>query len=178
MQTMNQRFDGENGALIKTTLQDAVIGSGCQMRTLDSGIGTIPLPESCSFFSSILHLLPKPPSSAPEAEPPPARIVPDPPGDEAPPLPRWRIPSGFRDDRAGLPGPLFEGAHVQSVPFPPVAFPPPPPVVTSARVCDTRHGTQRPPQGGLEPKRLTYVKTKTRSPQSQQNEPTRLQLAN
>ncbi|XP_077584640.1 uncharacterized protein LOC144204492 isoform X2 [Stigmatopora nigra] len=32
--------------------------------------------------------------------------------------------------------------------------------------------------GGLEPKRLTYVKAKTRSPQSQQNEPTRLQLAN
>ncbi|XP_057708008.1 nck-associated protein 5-like isoform X2 [Corythoichthys intestinalis] len=31
--------------------------------------------------------------------------------------------------------------------------------------------------GGMEPKRLTYIKTKTRTPQSQQNEQTRLQLA-
>uniref|UniRef100_A0A096M1M2 NCK associated protein 5 n=1 Tax=Poecilia formosa TaxID=48698 RepID=A0A096M1M2_POEFO len=40
-------------------------GSRCTMRTLDSGIGTIPLPESCSFFSSILSFLPKS-SSTPE----------------------------------------------------------------------------------------------------------------
>ncbi|CAL8376694.1 unnamed protein product [Boreogadus saida] len=38
-------------------------GSTSRMRTLDSGIGTIPLPESCSFFSSLLHLLPRSTSS-------------------------------------------------------------------------------------------------------------------
>lgn len=32
--------------------------------------------------------------------------------------------------------------------------------------------------GGLEPKKLTYIKTKTRPTQSQQKEQTRLQLAN
>ncbi|XP_051937946.1 nck-associated protein 5-like isoform X2 [Hippocampus zosterae] len=176
-----QRTDAGNGALIKTTLQDAVIGSGRQMRTLDSGIGTIPLPESCSFFSSILHLLPKSPSSTPEPEPePPVARFPDFSGEEASPLPRWRIPSGFRDDRAAAPP---SPSHVRPLPFPSVAFlrpvpPQPRPFVTSSRVSDPRDVTQRPPQGGMEPKRLTYIKTKTRTPASQQKEQTRLQLAN
>ncbi|KAE8299554.1 Nck-associated protein 5 [Larimichthys crocea] len=65
IQMVNLRADGENGSTVKSPNQDAVIGFGCKMRTLDSGIGTIPLPESCSFFSSILHLLPKS-SSTPE----------------------------------------------------------------------------------------------------------------
>ncbi|XP_019724600.1 nck-associated protein 5-like isoform X2 [Hippocampus comes] len=176
-----QRADAGNGALIKTTLQDAVIGSGCQMRTLDSGIGTIPLPESCSFFSSILHLLPKSPSSTPEPEPaPPVARLPDFSGEEASPLPRWRIPSGFRDDHAAVPR---SPSHIQPPPFPSAAFlrpvrPQPQPLVTSARVSDPRDAAQRPPQGGMEPKRLTYIKTKTRTPASQQKEQTRLQLAN
>ncbi|XP_061548780.1 LOW QUALITY PROTEIN: nck-associated protein 5-like [Phycodurus eques] len=177
-----QRTDGENGALIKTTLQDAVIGSGCKMRTLDSGIGTIPLPESCSFFSSILHLLPKSSSSTPEPESSLSSVL-DSSCEEVSPLPRWRIPSGFRDNRAGVPNSLSDVTHIQSVPFPTVAFlqpvrPQPEPIVTSAHVCDSHNRTQRPPQGGIEPKKLTYIKTKTRTPQSQQKEQTRLQVAN
>ncbi|KAG7240499.1 hypothetical protein INR49_026783 [Caranx melampygus] len=93
--------------------------SGCKMRTLDSGIGTIPLPESCSFFSSILHLLPNPhqPQNSPSVLP--------------------------------------------------VSLAPP------VRMCLLPHYP-----GGLEPKKLTYIKSKTRGPPSQQKEQTRLQLAN
>ncbi|XP_055006613.1 nck-associated protein 5-like [Boleophthalmus pectinirostris] len=54
MPMLNRRSDSENGSAVTSPSQDAIIGSGCTMRTLDSGIGTIPLPESCSFFSSIL----------------------------------------------------------------------------------------------------------------------------
>ncbi|XP_077436314.1 uncharacterized protein LOC144060536 isoform X3 [Vanacampus margaritifer] len=39
-------------------------------------------------------------------------------------------------------------------------------------------GLQDAVMGGTEPKRLTYIKSKTRTPQSQQKEQTRLQLAN
>ncbi|TNN54702.1 hypothetical protein EYF80_035105 [Liparis tanakae] len=142
------------------------------MRTLDSGIGTIPLPESCSFFSSILHFLPKS-SSTPE----PSLSPPSVPGSSSKemspsPLPRWRIPSSFKDCRhAGVPNSLSNSSmiHIQSVPFPTVAFlqpiqPPSEPIVTSAR--------------GMEPKKLTYIKSKTRTTPSQQKEQTRLQLAN
>ncbi|NWY03728.1 NCKP5 protein, partial [Nothoprocta ornata] len=36
----------EEDAMARTTCQSHVIGSGCQMRTLDSGIGTFPLPDA------------------------------------------------------------------------------------------------------------------------------------
>ncbi|XP_028992712.1 nck-associated protein 5-like isoform X3 [Betta splendens] len=173
MQMMSRRSDGENGS----THQEAVIGSGCKMRTLDSGIGTIPLPESCSFFSSFLHLLPKS-SSTPEQSLSPPSVPSSSSGDVSPsPLPRWRIPSGFKDSSyAGVP--TSSMTHIQSVPFPTVAFLQPVQPQSEHLVCDTQSRLPRPPQGGVEPKMMTYIKSKTRAPPSQQKEQTRLQLAN
>ncbi|XP_068185285.1 nck-associated protein 5-like isoform X2 [Antennarius striatus] len=180
MQMVNLRTDGENGSTVKSRNQDAVIGFGCKMRTLDSGIGTIPLPESCSFFSSFLHLLPKS-SSTPEQSlnPPPSEDV------SPSPLPRWRIPTGLKDSsHAGVPNSLSDSSmtRVPSVPFPTVAFlqpiqPQSQPIVTSASVYDTQCRLPRPSQGGLEPKKLTYIKSKTRTTTSKKTEQTRLQLA-
>ncbi|XP_051259983.1 nck-associated protein 5-like isoform X3 [Dicentrarchus labrax] len=186
MQMVNLRTDGENGSTVKSPNQDSVIGFGCKMRTLDSGIGTIPLPESCSFFSSILHLLPKS-TSTPEQSLSPPSVPGSSSEDVSPsPLPRWRIPSSFKDSsHAGVPSSLSDSSmtHIQSVPFPTVAFlqpiqPQSQPIVTSASVCDSQSRLPRPPQGGLEPKKLTYIKSKTRTTPSQQKEQTRLQLAN
>uniref|UniRef100_UPI0037E7DF69 nck-associated protein 5-like n=1 Tax=Semicossyphus pulcher TaxID=241346 RepID=UPI0037E7DF69 len=189
---MNLRADGENGSTVRSPNQEAVIvcrqnaGSGCKMRTLDSGIGTIPLPESCSFFSSILHLLPKS-SSTPEPSLSPPSVPGSSSEDVSPsPLPRWRIPSSFKDgSHAGVPNSLSDSSmtHIQSVPFPTVAFLQPiqpqcEPIMTSASVCDTQNRLPRPPPGGVEPKKMTYIKSKTRAPPSQQKEQTRLQLAN
>lgn len=135
----------------------ATTGFGCKMRTLDSGIGTIPLPESCSFFSSILHLLPKS-SSTPEQSFSPPNIPGSSSEDVSPsPLPRWRIPSGFLDgSHAGVPNSLSDSSMtlVQSVPSPTVAFLQPiqphcQPIVTSACVCDTQSRLPRLPQGML-----------------------------
>ncbi|XP_062259427.1 nck-associated protein 5-like [Platichthys flesus] len=186
IQIMSRRADSENGSTLKTPNQAAVTGSGCKMRTLDSGIGTIPLPESCSFFSSILHLLPKSSSTPDQSLSPPSA-----PGssseDVSPsPLPRWRIPSSFKDSsHAGVLNSLSDSSmtHIQSVPFPTVAFLQPiqpqcAPIVTSASVCDPQSRLPRPPQGGMEPKKLTYIKSNTRATPSQQKEQTRLQLAN
>ncbi|XP_055086377.1 uncharacterized protein LOC129457277 [Periophthalmus magnuspinnatus] len=146
------------------------------MRTLDSGIGTIPLPESCSFFSSFLHLLPKS-SSTPEQVLSPPGV----PGGPAP-LPRWRVPSGSRD-QAGMPSSLSDSSVplLQSVPFPHVAFlqpaaPPPEPRVTA--VCEPHSRLPRPQSGDMEPKKMNYVKSKPRPTPSQQKEQSRLQLAN
>nr|XP_019955172.1 PREDICTED: nck-associated protein 5-like [Paralichthys olivaceus] len=186
MQIMSRRADSENGSTVKSPNQDAVIGSGCKMRTLDSGIGTIPLPESCSFFSSILHLLPKS-SSTPEQSLSPPSAPSSSSEDVSPsPLPRWRIPSSFKvSSHAGVTNSLSDSSmtHIQSVPFPTVAFlqpiqPQSEPIVTCASVCDPQSRLPRPPQGGMEPKKLTYIKSNTRATQSQQKEQTRLQLAN
>ncbi|XP_026231951.1 nck-associated protein 5-like isoform X2 [Anabas testudineus] len=182
VQMVSRRTDSENGS----THQEAVIGSGCKMRTLDSGIGTIPLPESCSFFSSILHFLPKS-SSTPEQSLSPPSVPGSSSEDVSPsPLPRWRIPSSLKDSSyAGVPNSLSDSSmtHIHSVPFPTVAYlqpiqPQSEPIVTSASVCDTQSRLPRPPQGGMEPKKMTYIKSKTRDPPSQQKEQTRLQLAN
>ncbi|KAF7651521.1 hypothetical protein LDENG_00109710 [Lucifuga dentata] len=163
--------------------------SGCNMRTLDSGIGTISLPESCSFFSSILHLLPKSSSNPDQPLSPPS--APSSSGEEVSPspFPRWKIPSSFKgSSHEGVPSSLSDSSmtHVHSVPLPTVAFLQPiqphsePFVtsVTSASVCDTQSRLPRPAQGGMEPKKLTYSKPKTRTTVSQQKEQSRLQLAN
>ncbi|TNN03652.1 hypothetical protein fugu_000681 [Takifugu bimaculatus] len=187
LQVGNLRTNGENGSTVRSPNQDSVIGFGCKMRTLDSGIGTIPLPESCSFFSSILHLLPKSSSTPEQSLSPPS--VPGSSSEEVSPspLPRWRIPSGFKDGsrHAGVPNSLSDSSmtHVQSVPFPTVAFlqpiqPQSELIVPSASVCDTHSRIPRSPQGGLEPKKLTYIKTKARANTSQHKERTRIQLAN
>uniref|UniRef100_A0AAV2K2J4 Nck-associated protein 5 C-terminal domain-containing protein n=1 Tax=Knipowitschia caucasica TaxID=637954 RepID=A0AAV2K2J4_KNICA len=123
---LNRRSDSDNGSAVTSPSQDAIIGSGCTMRTLDSGIGTIPLPESCSFFSSILHLLPKS-SSSPEQALSPS------------PLPRWRVPSSLSDP---------------SVPFPSVAFVQPTPLPPDSRLSAVALGRlPRPPSGDMEPKK-------------------------
>ncbi|KAM4731381.1 uncharacterized protein FYW61_009444 isoform 3-T3 [Anableps anableps] len=182
-QMMSRRADGENGSTVKSPGQEAVIGSGCKMRTLDSGIGTIPLPESCSFFSSILNFLPKS-SSTPEQSLSPPSVPGSSSEDVSPsPLPRWRIPSSFKNSsHAGVPSSLSDSSmiHIPSVPFPTVAFlqPSSAPVVTPASVSDTQSRLPRPPRGGTEPKKPTHIKPKTRATTKQPKEQTRLQLAN
>ncbi|CAB1328348.1 unnamed protein product [Coregonus sp. 'balchen'] len=118
------------------------------MRTLDSGIGTFPLLDSSSFFSSILHLLPKSPSAQHSLSPPSApsssseKVSPS-------PLPRWRGPSGSKYHPCSQPGLANSSLSdttvtlVQSVPYPTVAFLQPvqslsEPLVTCASVCETQ----------------------------------------
>ncbi|XP_032412762.1 nck-associated protein 5-like isoform X2 [Xiphophorus hellerii] len=47
-QKISLKAEEEDGHLADSSCQDHMIGSGCQMRTLDSGIGTFPLPDSVS----------------------------------------------------------------------------------------------------------------------------------
>ncbi|MEQ2302390.1 hypothetical protein AMECASPLE_006377, partial [Ameca splendens] len=161
-------------------------GSGCKMRTLDSGIGTIPLPESCSFFSSILNFLPKS-SSIPERSLSPPSVPGSSSEDVSPsPLPRWRVPSSFKDSsHAGVPTSLSDSSmiHIPAVPFPTVAFLQPlhplsEPIMTPASLCDTQSRLPTTTRGGTEPKKLTHINPKTRATTNQPKEQTRLQLAN
>ncbi|XP_067439453.1 nck-associated protein 5-like isoform X3 [Thunnus thynnus] len=50
-QKINLRAENEEGRIPDTACQDHMLGSGCQMRTLDSGIGTFPLPDSVTRAS-------------------------------------------------------------------------------------------------------------------------------
>ncbi|KAM4560379.1 nck-associated protein 5-like isoform 3-T3 [Odontesthes bonariensis] len=50
-QKINLKAENEQGHNTDTSCQDHMIGSGCQMRTLDSGIGTFPLPDSVTRAS-------------------------------------------------------------------------------------------------------------------------------
>ncbi|XP_051797840.1 nck-associated protein 5 isoform X3 [Acanthochromis polyacanthus] len=50
-QKISLRAENEDGHIPDTACQDHMIGSGCQMRTLDSGIGTFPLPDSVTRAS-------------------------------------------------------------------------------------------------------------------------------
>ncbi|XP_029374012.1 nck-associated protein 5 isoform X2 [Echeneis naucrates] len=50
-QRINLRAENEEARITDTACQDHMIGSGCQMRTLDSGIGTFPLPDSVTRAS-------------------------------------------------------------------------------------------------------------------------------
>lgn len=43
---LNPKAENEEGHIMDSSCQDHMIGSSCQMRTLDSGIGTFPLPKS------------------------------------------------------------------------------------------------------------------------------------
>uniref|UniRef100_A0A665WG28 Nck-associated protein 5 C-terminal domain-containing protein n=1 Tax=Echeneis naucrates TaxID=173247 RepID=A0A665WG28_ECHNA len=51
LQRINLRAENEEARITDTACQDHMIGSGCQMRTLDSGIGTFPLPDSVTRAS-------------------------------------------------------------------------------------------------------------------------------
>ncbi|XP_045915760.1 nck-associated protein 5-like isoform X2 [Micropterus dolomieu] len=50
-QKINLRAENEEGHIPDTACQDHLLGSSCQMRTLDSGIGTFPLPDSVTRAS-------------------------------------------------------------------------------------------------------------------------------
>ncbi|XP_041834861.1 nck-associated protein 5-like isoform X2 [Melanotaenia boesemani] len=50
-QKINLKAENEDGHIADTSCQEHMIGSGCQMRTLDSGIGTFPLPDSVTRAS-------------------------------------------------------------------------------------------------------------------------------
>ncbi|XP_043965854.1 nck-associated protein 5-like isoform X2 [Gambusia affinis] len=47
-QKISLKAEEEDGHLADSSCQDHMMGSSCQMRTLDSGIGTFPLPDSVS----------------------------------------------------------------------------------------------------------------------------------
>ncbi|NXA36084.1 NCKP5 protein, partial [Eudromia elegans] len=56
----------EEDTMARTTCQSHVIGSGCQMRTLDSGIGTFPLPDAGARAAG-RHLARHEPNADPDA---------------------------------------------------------------------------------------------------------------
>ncbi|CAJ1087401.1 nck-associated protein 5-like [Xyrichtys novacula] len=97
-QKINLRAENEEGRIPDTACQDHMIGSGCQMRTLDSGIGTFPLPDSVTRASS--RHIPKSESSpdavtagSSELDREPPRSHPDPsqPDVKVPSLPKSRL---------------------------------------------------------------------------------------
>ncbi|XP_038125681.1 nck-associated protein 5-like isoform X2 [Cyprinodon tularosa] len=193
-QMPSRRPDGENGSAVRSPSQEGAIGQdpcsllvpaavrapddgrplagglGCKMRTLDSGIGTIPPPESCSFFSSILGFLPKSSSTPQES-----LSVPGSSPRDVSPLPRWRVPASYKDSSlAGVPGSVSDSMiRIPAVPFPTVAFlqpvqPVSEPVLTPACVCDPRSRLPRPPRGVTEPKKATDNRTGTTTRQKGQ----------
>ncbi|XP_028287880.1 nck-associated protein 5-like isoform X2 [Parambassis ranga] len=92
--TQKIRSEKEEGHIPDTACQDHLIGSGCQMRTLDSGIGTFPLPDSVTRASS--RHIPKSESSpdavtACSSEPPCSNPDPSPPDVKVPSLPKTRL---------------------------------------------------------------------------------------
>ncbi|XP_074483609.1 nck-associated protein 5-like isoform X1 [Sebastes fasciatus] len=96
-QKINLRAENEDGRIPDTACQDHMIGSGCQMRTLDSGIGTFPLPDSVTRASG--RHIPKSESSPdgvtagssdPDREPPSSHPDPSQPDVKVPSLPKTR----------------------------------------------------------------------------------------
>ncbi|XP_041637953.1 nck-associated protein 5-like isoform X2 [Cheilinus undulatus] len=95
---INLRAENEEGRIPDTACQDHMIGSGCQMRTLDSGIGTFPLPDSVTRASG--RHIPKSESS-PDAvtagsseldrEPPSSHPDPSQPDVKVPSLPKSHL---------------------------------------------------------------------------------------
>ncbi|XP_068165404.1 nck-associated protein 5-like isoform X3 [Antennarius striatus] len=86
---INLRAENEEGRILDTTCQDHMIGSGCQMRTLDSGIGTFPLPDSVTRAGG--RHIPKSESSpdrVTDGEPPPTHCDPSKPDVKVPSLPK------------------------------------------------------------------------------------------
>ncbi|XP_060922847.1 nck-associated protein 5-like isoform X2 [Limanda limanda] len=95
-QRIHLRAESDHAHIQESACQDHMIGSGCQMRTLDSGIGTFPLPDSVTRAGG--RHLPKSESS-PEGvsagsskldlDPPSSH--PDPSHPEVPSLPNTRL---------------------------------------------------------------------------------------
>uniref|UniRef100_A0A8D3ADN0 Nck-associated protein 5 C-terminal domain-containing protein n=1 Tax=Scophthalmus maximus TaxID=52904 RepID=A0A8D3ADN0_SCOMX len=97
-QRINLRAENEEAHIPDTACQDHMIGSGCQMRTLDSGIGTFPLPDSVTRASG--RHIPRSESSpdgvtasCSELDPAPLSSHPDPshPDVKVPSLPKTRV---------------------------------------------------------------------------------------
>ncbi|KAM9334168.1 nck-associated protein 5-like [Symphorus nematophorus] len=97
-QKINLRAENEEGRIPDTACQDHMIGSGCQMRTLDSGIGTFPLPDSVTRASG--RHIPKSESSPDgvtagsselDREPPSSHPDPSQPDVKVPSLPKTRL---------------------------------------------------------------------------------------
>ncbi|XP_023275981.1 nck-associated protein 5 isoform X4 [Seriola lalandi dorsalis] len=98
-QRINLRAENEEARIPDTACQDHMIGSGCQMRTLDSGIGTFPLPDSVTRASG--RHIPKSESSPDgvtagsselNPEPPPSsRPDPSDPDVKVPSFPKTRL---------------------------------------------------------------------------------------
>uniref|UniRef100_UPI0037E8F42B nck-associated protein 5-like n=1 Tax=Semicossyphus pulcher TaxID=241346 RepID=UPI0037E8F42B len=97
-QKINLRAENEEGRIPDTACQDHMIGSGCQMRTLDSGIGTFPLPDSVTRASG--RHIPKSESSPDgvtagsselDREPPSSHPDPSQPDVKVPSLPKSRL---------------------------------------------------------------------------------------
>uniref|UniRef100_UPI003AAC1F05 nck-associated protein 5-like n=1 Tax=Centroberyx gerrardi TaxID=166262 RepID=UPI003AAC1F05 len=97
-QKINLRAEKEEGHVPDTTCQDHMIGSGCQMRTLDSGIGTFPLPDSVTRAGG--RHIPKSESSPDgvtggpaelDRDPPPSHPDPSQPNVKVPSLPKTRL---------------------------------------------------------------------------------------
>ncbi|XP_067356812.1 nck-associated protein 5-like isoform X1 [Channa argus] len=89
------RAENEEGHIPDSACQDHMIGSGCQMRTLDSGIGTFPLPDSVTRASG--RHMPKSESSPDgvaagsselDRDPPPSHLHPSQPNVKVPSLPK------------------------------------------------------------------------------------------
>ncbi|KAM6893127.1 nck-associated protein 5-like isoform 2-T2 [Lycodopsis pacificus] len=94
---INLKAENEDGRIPDTACQDHMIGSGCQMRTLDSGIGTFPLPDSVTRASG--RHIPKSESSPDgwtagssdlDREPPSSHPDPSQPDVKVPSLPKTR----------------------------------------------------------------------------------------
>ncbi|XP_026157625.1 nck-associated protein 5-like isoform X2 [Mastacembelus armatus] len=97
-QKIKLRAENEEGHIPDTACQDHMIGSGCQMRTLDSGIGTFPLPDSVTRASG--RHIPKSESSPDgvtagsaelNQEPPSSHPDPSQPNVKVPSLPNTRL---------------------------------------------------------------------------------------
>ncbi|XP_058468482.1 nck-associated protein 5-like isoform X2 [Solea solea] len=95
---INLRAENEEARIQDTACQDHMIGSGCQMRTLDSGIGTFPLPDSITRAGS--RHIPKSESSPGgvsacsselDQKPPAPHVEPSHSSVTVPPLPKTRL---------------------------------------------------------------------------------------
>lgn len=90
-QKINMNGDNEEDSIPESTCQGHMIGSGCQTRTLDSGIGTFPLPDSVSRLNG--RHIPRSESSPGRVSGPPSDPDPDPDSPVRPPPPRVEVPS-------------------------------------------------------------------------------------
>ncbi|KAJ0062280.1 hypothetical protein NL108_002593 [Boleophthalmus pectinirostris] len=66
---LNPKAETDDGHILDSSCQDHMIGSSCQMRTLDSGIGTFPLPksESCGPVAAAAAAMTSDPASSTSA---------------------------------------------------------------------------------------------------------------